>query len=461
MAFNIMDLFGPGALNRLLQPAQQQGVQNFLANPGAAQPGFFNPDRFGGGQGQTNRAPAVGVEALIERLAPPTQVSASGAAGVGANQAMQGGSAGIDPWAGKREGDVVPADQWASMRQPGVDPMVTGASQPQPIGRVAVPDKPGGLDKYTKDIFRENLNQFFLGMASGSNPADSLSRGAMAANAKHNDMKNANQTVAWLQSKGMDKEQAWALAQSPPALSEYLKTMVQGVDPMKQLQLQKTQLEIQNLQNPQAKLTSDQQEYKYAVDQGFKGTFVDYQRQMKEAGRSQVNVDTGVKLPSGFRWADPNDQAAGVEPIPGGPAEQIPGELAARVGMAENFLSNDLPVIRSSVKEGNVTGLYDRFQAANNSGSDQARTYQKIQSGVEVLSRLLSGAGMTKDEIAEKTARYLPTYTDDAKSVAAKMDQLEAELNATKDMAMRGRGGSSPQPQAGGVVDYQEYFKGQ
>jgi hypothetical protein len=32
------------------------------------------------------------------------------------------------------------------------------------------------------------------------------------------------------------------------------------------------------------------------------------------------------------------------------------------------------------------------------------------------------------------------------------------ELEAAKGMAMRGRGGS--QPQAGGVVDYQEYFKG-
>jgi hypothetical protein len=454
MPFNIMDLFGPGALNRLLQPAQQQGVQNFLANPGAVQPGFFNEDRFGGGQGQTNRAPAVGIEALIERLAPPMQVSASGAAGVGANPAMQGGSAGMDPWLGKREGDVMPADQWANMRQPGVDPMITGASQAQPVA--ARPSPFGGLG-----INKESLNDIFTGWAMGSTPSESIAKGAQLVAANRGTRQNVNQTVAWLKGKGMDEQQAKMLASSPPALNEYLKTMAAGSDPQKALELQKTQLEIEKLRNPTDKLTSDQQEYQYAVGQGFKGNFVDYQRQMKEAGRSQVNVDTGVKLPSGFRWADPNNQAAGVEPIPGGPAEQIPGELAARVGMAENFLSNDLPVIRSSVKEGNVTGLYDRFQAANNSGSDQARTYQKIQSGVEVLSRLLSGAGMTKDEIAEKTARYLPTYTDDAKSVAAKMDQLEADLIATKDMAMRGRGGSSPQPHAGGVVDYQEYFKGQ
>lgn len=60
MAFNIMDLFGPGALNRLLQPAQSaQGVQNFLANPAAA----FDAARFGG----SDRLPAVGMNALRDR----------------------------------------------------------------------------------------------------------------------------------------------------------------------------------------------------------------------------------------------------------------------------------------------------------------------------------------------------------------------------------------------------------
>lgn len=463
MAFDIMQLFAPGALNRLLQPAQAQGVQNFLANPGAAQPGFFDPSRLGGGQGQTNRPPAVGIQALVERLAgPPMQVNASGVAGAGANQPMQGGNAGIDPWIGKREEDVTPAAQWANMRQPAVDPMTTGAvAQSQPVQQPAQPTRSmgQGFQDFVNSERGATLNDMFTGWAMGSNASDSIAKGAQLVAANRGTRKNVNQTVEWLKGKGMGEQEAKMLAASPPALNEYLKTMAAGADPQKALELQKTQLEIEKLRNPTDKLTSDQREYQYAVDQGFKGNFVDYQRQMKEAGRSQVNVDTGVKLPSGFRWADPNNQAAGVEPIPGGPAEQIPGELAARVGMAENFLEKDLPVIRSAVKEGNVTGVYDRFQAANNSGSDQARTFQKIQSGVEVLSRLLSGAGMTKDEIAEKTARYLPTYTDDANSVAAKMDQLEAELNATKDMAMRGRGGTS-QPKQGGVVDYKEYFKG-
>lgn len=202
MAFNIMDLFGPGAMNRLLQPIQNtQGIQNMLANPQAAPP-----------------------------MAAPVNVPQQQVA-----EAPQ-----VDPWAGLRE------------VSPGVhDPMQTAAVPQQ--GGVVVPDKPGGLDKYTRDIFRENLNQFFIGMASGRTPAESLSMGALAANAKHNDMKNANQTVAWLQSKGMDEEQAWQLASSPPALGEYLKSLSAGTDPMKALQLEKAQLEVANLRNPTAK----------------------------------------------------------------------------------------------------------------------------------------------------------------------------------------------------------------
>jgi hypothetical protein len=40
------------------------------------------------------------------------------------------------------------------------------------------------------------------------------------------------------------------------------------------------------------KLTSDIQEYNKAVEQGFKGSFLDYQTQLKQAGATRVNVDT-------------------------------------------------------------------------------------------------------------------------------------------------------------------------
>jgi hypothetical protein len=266
--------------------------------------------------------------------------------------------------------------------------------------------------------------------------------GAAAANSKHNSMKNANQTVAWLQSKGVDKEQAWQIATNPSVLSEYLKDMLGPKKPLEingRLVDPSTYKVIADFSDPDAGRTSDQKEYEFAKTQGYNGSFTDYQIMMKEAGRTKVDVNTGVKLPSGYEWIDANNQEAGVRPIKGGPATEIPGELAARIGMGENFLKNDLPVLRKEVEAGNATGPVDRFQAWAGLGKP-AEIQRKFQSGVEVLSRLLSGAGMTQIEVDEKTKRYMPTMTDTPESVKTKLDQLEAEIKAAGSAAMRGRG---------------------
>lgn len=379
MAFNIMDLFGPGALNRLLQPAANtQGVQNMLMTRPDVQP-----------------APVV---------------------------------AGVDPWQGMREEDVVR-----------VDPMQT-ASAAQPVQQAQQPQQnaPAGLGGLISPDRKQFLQDMFLGWAAGATPQQSLALGAAQAVKGKSGRADQNQTVQVLKGKGMDEQSARLLASNPTALGDYLKNMN---DPMQGLQAQKAQLEIENLRNPNAKLSETEKAYKQAVEDGFTGTRMDYEIKMKEAGRNKIDINTGVKLPSGYEWLDPNDQSKGVQPIAGGPATQLPGELAARIGLADNWLKNDFPTVKSSVEAGDVTGVIDRFQAANNQKSPQASTYRKIQSGVEVLSRLLSGAGMTQVEIDEKTARYLPTYTDDDVSMSDKIDQLAQEIKATRDSALQGRGG--------------------
>lgn len=413
MAFNIMDLFGPGALNRLLQPAQQQGAQNFLANPAAVQQ-------------QPQMAPQLPAPITVSQVPQVAQA---------------------DPWAGMREADV---------RQ--IDPMMTGAAQAQPVAARPSPFADLGINK-------QSLNDIFTGWAMGSTPSESIAKGAQMVAANRGTRENVNQTVNWLKGKGMDEQQAKMLAASPPALNEYLKSMMQGTDPQAALQLQKTQLEINKLRQGRPEnytpLTGEEKQ-QLGLDPAKA-----YQRgadnKISEIGGNGVSVNVEApKLPSGYRFLDTSNPSAGVEPIPGGPATQLPGELAARIGLADSWLKNDLPTIKKSAESGDVTGWYDRYQAGNNQSSPQATTYRKIQSGVEVLSRLLSGAGMTQVEIDEKAARYQPTYTDDAKSLSDKIDQLAQEIQATRDSAMQGRGGPVPgQQQSGGVVDYQEYFKGQ
>lgn len=410
MAFDIMSLFSPSAVNRMLQPAQNaNGVQNFLVNPQAA----IDALRFGG----TDRLPAVGIDALRERMQPqlPVNGSASATSGVSGDVA---GTVGMDPWAG--------------MRQAQVDQMPVASTQPvaQQTGKTG---GFGGIDKAL-------LNDIFLGWAMGQTPMQSLSLGAAQMAKGRGERGNRNETVEWLKKRGMDEGSARQMASNPTVLADYLKQINTPADPMKDLQRQKMELEIANLQNPQAKLTDDQREYQAARDQGFQGSFMDYMVKMKEAGRQQVNIDTGEKLPSGFRWVNPDQRELGVEPIPGGPATQIPGELAARIGMGENWLQNDLPTLRDPASLEAATGPIDRAMAWAGRGKP-AEIERKFQSGVEVLSRLLSGAGMTQIEVDEKTKRYMPTIADDANSLMTKLNQLEAEIRAAGNAAMRGRGG--------------------
>ena len=392
MAFNIMDMFGPVALNRMLQP-QFTGQPNMLERP------------------------------MAPPLPPPVAV-------------------------GPAPGMNMPQPP----AQP--DPIQTAAVQPAVQAPQAAPSQGFGIDKAL-------LNDIFLGWAMGSTPGQSLAMGAAQASKGKSARQNLNQTVEWLKGKGMDEGQARMIASSPETLQDYLKTIITPQDPMKALQLQKTQLEIANMQNPQAKLTDDQREYQAAKDQGFTGSFMDYMVKMKEAGRQQVNIDTGEKLPSGYRWIDPNKRELGVEPIPGGPGEQIPGELAARVGMSESF-AGQAPALRERLSSGDMTGPIDNLMAQFGIGQ-RGETYRQLQSGTDALMRLLTGAGMNNTEAKAYAERYLPTIKDTPESAAGKLDQLMQELEAAKGMAMRGRGSRVPgqTPPASGVIDYRQYFGGQ
>jgi hypothetical protein len=232
-----------------------------------------------------------------------------------------------------------------------------------------------------------------------------------------------NQTVGWLTQQGLDQGTATVLASDKASLRSYILQKSKGAGPTEfdqraaaaqQYGLDPTTPEGRNfiltgsINKPEGdKQTSDMQEYNLAVQQGFKGTFFDYQVKMKEAGRNQVNIDTGAKLPTGYMWIDPNDQGKGVQPIAGGPATVLPSEAAGRIGLADSFLKN-FDTIRAKVAEGVVTGPLDRFQATNNSSSEAGQIYQSIQTGVDSLQRMLTGAGMPASEAAQYAFRYLP-----------------------------------------------------
>lgn len=180
------------------------------------------------------------------------------------------------------------------------------------------------------------------------------------------------------------------------------------------------------------------QEFKFAKENGFTGTFTDY-AQSKRPGGSGTGGDAGFKVPSGYRLKDPNNPSLGVDPIPGGPAEEIPGELAARLGMAKSFLER-APALRQRLANGDATGPWDQRMARNGIG-ETGQVYQELQSGVDVLMRLLTGAGMNQTEAEAYAKRYLPGTMDTAETAVQKLDRLTEELRASASEAGKGRGG--------------------
>lgn len=158
-------------------------------------------------------------------------------------------------------------------------------------------------------------------------------------------------------------------------------------------------------------------------------------------GTIQVGGDGGSKMsiPSGFK-VDPNDPTR-LTPIPGGPAEQIGGENAGRIGIAKSFLE-DLDGeggIREAVKAGGATGLMDAM--AGKTGFGQAgQLYARIESGADALQRMLSGAGMPESEAQAYARRYMPSVKDSPEIVLQKLDRLEKELGNQMAIVTRGRG---------------------
>jgi hypothetical protein len=75
---------------------------------------------------------------------------------------------------------------------------------------------------------------------------------------------------------------------------QLIATQLQGMDPMRQLEMQRAQMEIEAMRNPQPDMTSDMQEYQFALGQGFNGTFLDFQTAQAQAGRAETNITTNV-----------------------------------------------------------------------------------------------------------------------------------------------------------------------
>lgn len=400
MAFNIMDLFGPGALNRLLQPAQNAPTQGFTPN----------------------------------RLVQPFQAAAAGQAVAGAPQMAQG-EAVIDPWAGMREADVVPTD-----------PMTTAS-----VGQSA--QQPQARQPLFNDDRRAQLNDFFTGLAMGGTPQESFAYGAKLVAANQGTRKNVNETVKWLQSKGMDEQQAKMLASSPPALNEYLKTIAAGNDPMKALQLEKAQLEVSNLRNPKQTLINagDGQLYDpasrqwvtapnggnkppqvvelfdEATGQPYKATWDPEKREYERVG--------GVKARSGMQLTTNPD---GTVMLTEGAIGGLP-KLTESEGRNSGFYGRGVESQKTlNELESQGTSIWNKVAgsvpiAGNFLRSESSQKYDQAKRNfINAVLRRESGAVISPEEFANAEIQYFPQPGDGQEVIAQKRKNRDTTIQGLK-----------------------------
>ena len=161
--------------------------------------------------------------------------------------------------------------------------------------------------------------------------------------------------------------------------------------------------------------------------------------------KSAGSAGAGGKLGSDQRWRmGPDGQlaldATGrpiAEPIPGSKGEQVPAEVAARIGLADKF-AKDVPEIRKDIKAGKLSGP-DYYLNRGEAGA----ILRRIEDGAEALIRNLTGAGMNQTEAEAYAKRFLPGNFDTQATVLEKLRNLEENLTAVRNRVMTGRGISS------------------
>jgi hypothetical protein len=145
-----------------------------------------------------------------------------------------------------------------------------------------------------------------------------------------------------------------------------------------------------------------------------------------------------TNAPSGYTYG-PDGKLA---PIPGGPQdpdrdinEPLPGEIGARVGLANEYFKR-FPRIEADLrsKDPKAVGPIDGL------GFGQSGAIQRdIKLGSEAMIRMLTGAGMNKEEAENEVRQYLPGRGDDAATVLDKQYRLRAALRSMQREMLTGR----------------------
>lgn len=208
--------------------------------------------------------------------------------------------------------------------------------------------------------------------------------------------------------------------------------------------------------------TTSQQEYEYAKSQGYKGSFQQYQIEMKRAGATTVNLGAqGLSSPpTGYARPDPLKPGLIIEP--GGPADpknqppKPPTEGDKKNAVLFSSMMNAEKQIEDLYKKGRTTDTSSiRNQALGSSALTkplQSEDYRKYESAAlrwsANLLYLKSGATATPEEVESTRRQFFPQPGDGPEVKVQKEQARKQEIEAVRQNMVPGA--PPPQPPSGG-----------
>ena len=168
----------------------------------------------------------------------------------------------------------------------------------------------------------------------------------------------------------------------------------------------------------------------------FKGNFIDYQREIKSSGATRITNNVGgstpFEIPSGFMLKDPNDPSKGVTPIPGANTDKSVAGDAGKIQM-----------LRTAQKayEGVEALIFDDDGTLNNANlaaafvnlpASKGRSInQKMEVGIQAITRIETGAAMPPAEVQNTRKRFQPVLGDSNEQARAKLALFKDFINGT------------------------------
>ena len=209
--------------------------------------------------------------------------------------------------------------------------------------------------------------------------------------------------------------------------------------------------------------TTDQRNYRLAVEQGYPGTFMDYKKALRPSGDTILLGDgprgTGLaydavnqmepKKDFSFRWKDPNDPSQGIVRDEYGLPKQFAmpgteGTVSESEAKANNILFAGERIMETVTPEMLEAqgGLFNHIATQIPWGAGNYLLDSDFQIGrvaisrfVESLLRQATGAATNADELKTYREDYGPLPGDKPETVKWKLEQLVGKVQASQRQA--------------------------